>query len=156
VRLSIILLALALVAIGILYIAFLKNGFPRKQNNFANNSSSPAGIISQLPQMNSEGEVTVKVSPKDLTQSAASWDFEIILNTHSVELSYDLTQTSILRDEDGKEYRPLSWEGDPPGGHHREGLLSFSVISPKPRKIELIMREISRVAERRFLWITQP
>ena len=157
-RLSIILLALALVAIGILFIAFLKNGFPRKQNNFANNSSSPAGIISQLPQINSEGLVTVKVSPRDLSQSATNWDFEIVLDTHSQNLDQDLVNASILIDDEGNQFIPVMWEAasagetEAPQEHHRQGILKFKPISPKPSFIELKILNIGDIDERIFKW----
>ena len=158
-RLSIILLALALVAIGILFIAFLKNGFPRKQNNFANNSSSPAGIISQLPQINSEGLVTVKVSPRDFSQSATSWDFEILLDTHSQNLEDPgLTNNSVLLDDKGNQLSPIYWEDipadevEPPQEHHRQGVLKFKPISPRPKSIELRINRVGDVSGRSFKW----
>ena len=158
-RLSIILLTLALVAIGfILYAAFLKNGFPRKQNDFANSSISPAGLISLLPQINSEGPVTVKVTPKDLSQSATSWDFEILLDTHSQNLDQDLVKDSVLIDNGGNKLEPIGWEAVPAGEteapqeHHRQGILKFKPISPRPSFIELKILNIGAINERIFKW----
>jgi len=51
-----------------------------------------------------------------------------------------------------KEYAPLSWEGDPPGDHHREGILKFNKISPSPKEIKLKMTDVGRISERLFSW----
>ncbi|OHB22853.1 MAG: hypothetical protein A2939_03535 [Parcubacteria group bacterium RIFCSPLOWO2_01_FULL_48_18] len=102
------------------------------------------------PKTNDDGGVTVAVTPKNISADAASWDFKISLDTHSVELLEDLTQVSILEDENGKKYEPTAWEGDPPGGHHREGILKFKPISPFPKALELKIEASGKV--RSFKW----
>ena len=82
-----------------------------------------------------EGAITVTVTPKSLTGGV--WNFEISLSTHSVELNEDLTTAAVLIDESGKEFKPISWEGDGPGGHHRKGVLKFGPILPLPKSITL-------------------
>src|SRR3972149_9995528 len=85
--------------------------------------------------INNEDAVEVSVTPKTLSDEF--WTFEVMLNTHSIELSYDLAQASALIDEKGSRYKAVTWEGDPPGGHHREGVLKFSGIYPRQENIEL-------------------
>lgn len=58
----------------------------------------------------------------------------------------------MLVDASGKQYRPLAWEGDPPGGHHRKGVLVFESIDPPPRSVTLKLRRIGSVPERSFTW----
>ena len=99
-----------------------------------------------------EGPVTVAVTPRSLEQDLATWDFEIALNTHSEELSTDLATNSELVDNQGRSYNPISWEGSLPGGHHRSGVLKFSPISPKPKSIELKIKNVGGVTERSFEW----
>lgn len=85
--------------------------------------------------------------------------FKVVLDTHAVDLDgYDLTQTALLRTDDGREVRPLGWDA-PKGGHHREGILSFPPAAPdgKPvitqgRRIELLIRDVAGVPERKFQW----
>ena len=101
-------------------------------------------------QTNNEGTVIVSVAPKNL--SGPTWDFEIVLNTHSEELDADLVEVSTLIDENGKEYKPVSWEGSPAGGHHREGILRFEPISPRPKSIILKIRQVGGFEERSFAW----
>ena len=113
-------------------------------------STSPISALET--QTNSDGPVTLKATPKFSSEIA----FEITLDTHSEELNANLTQTAMLIDENGKEYKPLRWEGDPPGGHHREGILKFKPISPQPKTITLKISRIGGVPERKFLWTIQP
>ncbi|OHA63960.1 MAG: hypothetical protein A2667_01325, partial [Candidatus Wildermuthbacteria bacterium RIFCSPHIGHO2_01_FULL_47_27] len=105
--------------------------------------------------VNNEGNVEVAVTPKDLSPGAASWDFEISLNTHSVELDYVMEEIAVLTDETGKEYRSVMWEGAESGGHHRSGVLKFNPISPRPKSVTLILRGIGGIAERRFTWMPE-
>lgn len=109
-----------------------------------------------LTQTSSEGPVTVAVTPKQLAASADTWEFEIALNTHSVELDHDLTQISTLTGSDGQSYGPGVWQGDGPSGHHRSGVLRFQVPATAPEAVDLTIRGVGGVAERRFRWSVQP
>ncbi|MBI4059220.1 hypothetical protein HY404_03195 [Candidatus Microgenomates bacterium] len=101
---------------------------------------------------NSEGPVTVTVAPHGWENGVNTWDFDITLDTHSEELNTDLVAMSLLMDDQGKVFKPLSWEGDPPGGHHRRGILKFKTISPRPKSIELKIKNVGGVTERSFRW----
>lgn len=104
------------------------------------------------PQVNSEGSVEVEVTPVEISDTSDLWQFKIVLNTHSVELDQDLMKITLLVDNKGNEYQPLSWDGAPAGGHHREGILTFRPISPKPSSIELVIKDIDGIKERKFTW----
>jgi hypothetical protein len=65
------------------------------------------------------------VTPKVLA-SGTPPSFEVILDTHSVDLTFDVAPTSTLQDVNKTPYGTATWEGDPPGGHHRKGTLTFS------------------------------
>lgn len=111
-----------------------------------NGAGEPGPIVLQ-PQMNEEGEVSVSVTPT----IAGSWSFEIVMNTHSVALSEDPAEAAVLVDDQGNEYGPLRWEGDPSGGHHRQGVLFFEAIAPLPASITLTI--VIGGTERNFNWI---
>lgn len=103
-----------------------------------------------------EASVTVEVTALTLQDTqAATLDFEISLSTHAVELAYDLTQIVVLRDGQGNEYRPTSWEG-PTGGHHVEGILRFAdratILQAGVTGLELDLRGIADVPSRLFRW----
>lgn len=101
-------------------------------------------------QTNREAGVTVKVTPVNLTAQTKSWDFEISLNTHTVALDQDMTQVVVLQVA-GESLRPQTWQGDPPGGHHRKGVLRFAVPATKADMIELRINGIGKV-DRQFRW----
>ncbi len=94
--------------------------------------------------------VTITVTPIDIFSQSKEWKFDVVMDTHSVELDQDLTKVAVLIDDQGKEYKPLNWEG-PVGGHHREGVLIFSQITPIPKFVELKISDIGDVV-RNFDW----
>lgn len=110
--------------------------------------SSNAGLETKS---NEGGGVTVDVTPTALEIGQPS-AFEIVMNTHTVELDDDMTQIAILRDDAGKEYKPTAWEGQEPGGHHRGGMLKFASLTSKPRYVELVIKGLAKVPERVFRW----
>lgn len=112
-------------------------------------SESVTKISDLETQTNNEGSVSITVTPK---LSDKEWAFEIALNTHAVDISEDLTNVSNLADENGNEYKPVEWQGDPPGGHHRKGTLRFAPISAEQKSITLKIRNIGGVEERNFIW----
>lgn len=113
-------------------------------------ASSEAANPSLPMQSSSARGVTIKVTPKTLASNAGSWEFAIVLDTHSQDLSDDLVKSSLLLDVSGGQYSPVAWDGAPPGGHHREGVLRFKPVSPQPQSIELQIRRAGEDAPRSF------
>lgn len=99
-----------------------------------------------------QASVTVTVTPTILSAESEEWKFDIIMNTHSVELDQDMIKIAKLIDDSGKEYIPLRWEGAEAGGHHREGVLVFSPITPTPNSVELKITGIADTV-RTFNWL---
>lgn len=97
-----------------------------------------------------EGSVTVAVTPAGGT--ADTLIFDVSMNTHSVELEYDMTKIATLRDDQDRTYAVKDWNGAA-GGHHREGSLTFEVpAGPAPKWLELNLAGISGVPSRLFKW----
>ena len=94
----------------------------------------------------------IDVQPLGLADDQESWDFDVAINTHSVNLEYDLTQVAVLRCERGGEHKPVSWEGSPPGGHHRQGVLRFVSLDHPTSFLELVIQDVAGVSERVFRW----
>ncbi|MBI5651119.1 MAG: hypothetical protein HZC40_11850 [Chloroflexi bacterium] len=114
--------------------------------------TAPAPSVARFdPVSNSGGSVTVDVQLLDF-QINQPLVFTVAMNTHSVDLVDDLTQTAILRDDAGKEYAPIAWEGAGPGGHHREGKLKFAAFKTKPKSVELVIKNLAQVSARTFRW----
>lgn len=119
--------------------------------NQPDENKPPASPIVLAAQTNNQGTVTVMVTPR-ISRGNQAWLFEVALDTHSVELKEDMVALSVLTDNGGKEYKPISWEGDSPGGHHREGILEFAPILPLPESITLIIMQVGGVEKRNFRW----
>jgi hypothetical protein len=108
-------------------------------------------------QTDQQGAVTVVVRPLNLAAPGATLDFEVILDTHSVDLSMNLAELATLTDGSGREVQATLWEA-PLGGHHVSGTLSFPATTTGgdellagSSQITLIVRDVG-VAERRFVW----
>ena len=90
---------------------------------------------SKLPTRTIEaGEVTVTIEPTSITSSAAA--FEVVFDTHAVDLDLDVAEASHLI-VDGTEWTVASWDGAGPGGHHREGSLTFEAAGKPTGTAEL-------------------
>ena len=146
----VIVLAVVLV-FAISYYDSFKSGETDTAGNIEETSDSK--VVSNFDSKSSnEGGVTVVVTPISLFDDSEVWSFEVILDTHSVDLSYDIAALTTLIDQDGNTYSPIGWEGDPPGGHHRGGVLSFTKIEPQPTSATLLLHDIGVVEERAFEW----
>ena len=131
------LLALLLV----LSIVFSSSSTPAPTNQVSQNTIAT--------KTDSRGEVTVEATPKNIQEGV--FEFEIIIDTHSVALDQDMVAVSKLVNDRGIEYKPTLWKGDGPGGHHRSGILRFEGVAQKPKSIKLIIGSIGGV-ERNFSW----
>ena len=92
---------------------------------------------------NNQNNVEFQVTPLSTSE------FQIEINTHSVDLDFELTEISILYDDIGNTYKPLKWEGFPAGGHHRNGILKLPSINGNAKSIKLIITDSAR---REFSW----
>jgi hypothetical protein len=113
--------------------------------------AQPVALTFQT-QSNDEKAVTVEVTPLNLPQGGSSLDFEVVFNTHSVDLGFDPVAISVLRDDAGQEYPALEWQGDGPGGHHRSGTLRFKVPNAASDSVAVVIRDVADVPERVFRW----
>ncbi|NMF87757.1 hypothetical protein [Aromatoleum petrolei] len=113
--------------------------------------SAGAFAAAELPAQSTEqAGVTVKVVPRNIT--GAVWEFEVVLDTHVRALTDDLLQGAALVAANGAAVRPTGWQGDPPGGHHRKGVLQFKALDPRPAILELRIVRPDEQAPRAFRW----
>lgn len=115
-------------------------------------ASSNAAEFRYAPQVSNEREIKFTATLQNIPNDAKTWDFEVTMETHTKALNDDLVKTSVLI-VDGKQYLPLSWEGSPPGGHHRKGILRFKAISQQPAAVELQVRLPAEPSPRNFKWL---
>jgi manganese oxidase len=111
-----------------------------------------------LTQSAEAGAVTIQVTPLNLHElPAATLDFQIVMDTHSVDLDVALAQMAFLR-VDELEIAANAWQA-PAGGHHVEGTLSFPAVDDSGRRwldgataVTLVIRDLADVTERPFTW----
>ena len=115
-------------------------------------AASNAAGLGYAPQVSNEREIKVTATLQNIPSKAKTWDFEVVLETHTKTLNDDLAKSSVLI-ADGKQYLPLGWKGAPPGGHHRKGKLSFKAIVPPPASVELQIRLAGDPSPRSFKWL---
>ena len=112
-------------------------------------AGSGKGLAAQV----SDAEmVKVRVTPLDVSSAAKVWRFEVVFDTHTVELNHDVAAIAVLIDAAGREQKPIAWEGDRPGGHHRKGMLMFKPLNPAPATLTLKLQQVGPVPERSFIW----
>jgi hypothetical protein len=80
------------------------------------------------------GAVEVTLTP--LTLDASGAVFQVELDTHTVPLDLDMAASARLR-VDEVTADGASWDGQGPGGHHREGTLRFTTPIPAAANVEL-------------------
>lgn len=111
--------------------------------------SNPSSLYKT--QTNEGGNVTVAVTPRALAAGEPAV-FQLVFDTHSVDLDFDVAAAAELRDDQGRTYGVAAWNGDPPGGHHRKGVLSFPTSLGQRTGITLTLTNIASIKERTFIW----
>jgi len=119
----------------------------------------PGTSTSNLTQTAQAGAVTVKVTPLNLQNAEAkTLDFEVVLDTHSVELDVDLAKTATLQVDD-TQIEPTAWKSASGKAHHVEGVLSFPAtdaagesILKGTKTISLLIGSLPGKHELTFTW----
>ena len=112
--------------------------------------------FSMETQEDDQGAVSVAVTPLNLNSPGETLDFEIAMNTHSVDLSIDLAENAAIITDTGLVVTPIIWNA-PQGGHHVSGDLIFPAtidgqsVMEGVAQLTLTIRDVD-VAERDFVW----
>lgn len=117
----------------------------------AKKNTAPAQPSTYQTQTKEGGNVTVIVTPTAIAAGKPA-TFQMVFDTHSVDLDFDVAAAAELRDEQGNSYGTATWKGDPPGGHHRKGILTFLTPLKQISSPSLILKDIAGVKERTFVW----
>ena len=96
--------------------------------------------------------VTITVTPQELAGPA--WKFQVVLDTHSQDLKDDLAKSATLL-AGGEKIAASAWQGDPPGGHHRKGVLRFDAPAKMPSGFELRIERPGEPKPRVLRWEIQ-
>jgi hypothetical protein len=116
--------------------------------------SGSARPVNGLTQSDGSGAVAIEV--EWLGEKNGLLTFQVSMNTHSVDLdAYDFGELAALRDDQGNQYHPNAW-GSAPGGHHREGTLTFAVPAflgqGQAKYVEMVIHDVAGIEERVFRW----
>ncbi|OGC50063.1 hypothetical protein A2716_01165 [candidate division WWE3 bacterium RIFCSPHIGHO2_01_FULL_40_23] len=137
------LLALILILFSILILLYVLRG-----GKLANTNETSDNVFLLETQKKKVGDVEVLATPK---LSSTAFEVSFVLDTHSVELNYDLTLLAVLTNEEGETLTPLKWKGDALGGHHRKGQLFFQPFPTMPKTLDLVINEIEGESVK-FTW----
>lgn len=116
-------------------------------------------VIEQETRLDEQGAVSVAITPLEVDQDAATLSFEVVMDTHSVDLSMDLAQVATLTTDKGAVVAATTWSGEA-GGHHVSGVLSFPTdnggapLLEGATTITLTLENVD-AAERTFTWLVQ-
>ncbi len=144
-------LAFVIILVIVVYSIFRldKSNIAALSQNQSVTTQQPTGKFA--PQLNEQANVSIEVTPK-VVETGKNPQFQVAFNTHSVDLSFDVTKIAILIDDKGNSYMNSNWEGASPGGHHRNGTLTFSSPLAQTTSVELVMKDVAGVSERKFKW----
>lgn len=119
-------------------------------------AQQPTAASEDLTRTDSQGAVEVAVTPSNLDQPGESLEFEVGLNTHSVDLSMDLASLATLTTDTGLSVQGSTWDAQR-GGHHVGGKLDFPAsvdgksILEGAKKLTLTIKNVDAV-QRVFTW----
>jgi hypothetical protein len=99
-----------------------------EQETAASNSGHPTAVLAAAPQSATAGAITVKATPLT-TGELLDIAFTVTLETHSVELDFNLAERATLTVGEFS-FPATSWVPDAPSGHHVEGTLHFTLDHP--------------------------
>ena len=140
-----LILIISLVLMALIMMSYAS----RKPDSRSNATSSaqeptPAPVVEEngklAPQRQTMGAVEVQVTPVRLEANVQPV-LKLELNTHSVELDFDLIKIMQLTDDLGNSYKPLEWNGGS-GGHHLAGEFSFENLKSEAQTLSLTLSEI--------------
>lgn len=140
---------IAVIGVALYYVISNRATISNKPTEVFNQANQQSSLLTQTATI---GDVTYTVTPKGLSQSSATWGFEVVLDTHTGSLDQDLTQQVTLLDDRGKEYQSAKWEGDPSGGHHRKGQLQFKSLGADIKSVILKINPGENMGEASFTW----
>jgi hypothetical protein len=81
--------------------------------------------------------VTVAVTAGNLDADSSIWDFALAMDSARGGRLNDELMESVVLIGDGRQVKPLAWEGAQAGGSHRAGVIKFIALHPRPKELEL-------------------
>ena len=123
-------------------------------------SPSTATPIADSTRTDTQGAVEFVVTPLNLNANAATLEFDVAMNTHSVDVNWDLAAQSTLTTDAGLEVSGSQWTVG--SGHHYESTLVFPAQTSEgqpllagAKTLTLVIRDTD-VPERTCVWQLKP
>ena len=119
-------------------------------------STQEVEVPANLTKSDAQGAVTMEITPTNLEKPGDAVIFEVLMDTHSVDLSMDLAQLAVLSTDTGKTVQATLWDAQR-GGHHVEGKLSFpstkdgSDLLDGAKSVTITITNVD-VPSRTFIW----
>ena len=85
-------------------------------------SASPANDSAM--RIDQQGAIIIEITPLNLASPTDTFEFDVVMTTHSIDLSMNLATLSTLTTDTGISVESTLWDA-PLGGHHVEGKLIF-------------------------------
>src|SRR6266498_1359353 len=103
---------------------------PVSNNNSVptNRPASSATGNGELARTDEQGAVVFQITPLNLDTATNTLEFDVAMNTHSVDLGMDLASLSTLSTDTGVAIPAAKWDATP-GGHHVDGKLIFPLMT---------------------------
>ena len=120
----------AAVAAGLLVVSGCAGGTPTSALAASERSVEVAGV-------------TVAATPERIDATGAV--LRLKLDTHTTPLDLDLPAAAHLS-VGGHDWPTHTWTGTGPGGHHREGTLTFSPAGPAAGSVQLVLNGLAEPA----------
>lgn len=114
------------------------------------------GSKEEMTRMDQQGAVIMEVTPLNLGTPGDTLEFDVVMNTHSVDLGMDLAVLATLLTDTGITLQATLWDA-PRGGHHVSGKLVFPAVQDGKSILEGATRLILTVVNvdapsRTFEW----
>ena len=85
-------------------------------------STSPSNDA--VMRIDQQGAIIIEITPLNLDLPTDTFEFNVVMTTHSIDLSMDLATRATLTTDTGASVESTLWDA-PRGGHHVEGRLIF-------------------------------
>ena len=91
-------------------------------DSVSTNSSSPTHDSAM--RIDQQGAIIFEITPLNLDAPTDTFEFDVVMTTHSIDLIMDLATLATLTTDTGVSVESSLWDA-PLGGHHVEGKLIF-------------------------------
>ena len=155
---------LALVACSVSIEQFAPTEEPTRVSRLAESTEAPTPVEEPAPASSArtdvQGAVEFVIEPLNLNGAGDTLDFAVTMNTHAVDVGWDLAALSTLESDIGRRAEAIGW---PIGsGHHYGGTLSFprraadgADLLEGASVLRLTIRDTD-IPERVFTWEISP